>query len=110
MAEVSEVSDYRYDMMEEEGSWVYARPDALLSVDKPVVVADGVDMVTVTARVRPGLELISFYVDGQYVGERPVVAGYATLEVLSDVPGQIRVRAGDDCRYPVNEVIINAKS
>lgn len=98
--------------VEPEGEWVYEVLPALISVDKPVIVADGVDTATVTAQVPDGVNEITFY--NADTGEEILTAQVdsemhtATMQVSMTTPGMIRIRAGDQTITRRNEVVVSA--
>ena len=81
-----------------------------ISVDKTNIQANGVDTVTVTAIVAPGVENITFYSadTGSVLGIQAVDDNKATLPLTATVPGVIKVRAGEQTKTRLNEISIVA--
>lgn len=80
--------------------------------DKPNIVANGVDTAVVTAQVPVVLTEITFYNTdtGETIAIQAVdpVTHTATLQVTATTPGTVRIRAGQETRTRLNEVVINA--
>lgn len=90
-----------------EAEWNLAFKAAALTVDKPSIIADGVDSAVITATCPAGLAELTFYVDGEPI-TRPVTQGVASLEITADIPGQISIIAGiAPLKNIVNEVVIH---
>lgn len=85
----------------------------LVSVDKSTIIANGVDVATVTARVPEVLTKITFYHanTGAVIAAVQVdpVTHTATLQVTATTPGVIRVRAGEKTTGRLNEVEVTAQ-
>ena len=84
----------------------------IVTNDKVVIQADGLDTATVTAEVHPDLTEITFYHadTNAVISTVPVdpVTHKATLQVTATTPGVIHIRAGEPTITRLNEVIINA--
>jgi hypothetical protein len=98
--------------VESEGTWLYDVLPAVLSVDKPVIRADGADTAVATAEVPVGTTEITFYHSDtdDVITTVPVdpVTHTATFQITATTPGAIRIRAGEPTRTRLNEVVINA--
>lgn len=98
------------ECVEPEGKWVYEVLPALVSVDKQVIIADGVDTATVTAQVQDGVDYIIFYnaETDEIITTSPVDpnTNTATMEVNMTTPGILIIRAGEKTLTRWNEVII----
>ena len=109
-----EISDFSVNCIEPEGEWLYELLPAIMSIDKPEIVANGIDAATITAEVPPELaEIVLSHADtSEVLATIPVdpEAHTATLQVMATAPGTIRIRAGYQTITRHNEVTINASS
>jgi len=89
------------------GKFVYIEA----TVDKQTIIADGIDIATISVKAPSAINEITFYNvnTGEAITMVKVdsVTHTATLRVTATTPGMIHVRAGE---FPINlnEVIINA--
>lgn len=98
--------------VEPEATWLYEILPALVESDKASIVADGLDIATITAEVAPEISELAFYnVDTQALIMTQNVdqkTHKATLQVTAITPGTIQIRAGHETQTRLNEVSINA--
>ncbi len=85
----------------------------IVSVDKSIISADGLDTATVTVKAHPDLaEIIFYHVDTDEpiatVSVNPTTHT-TTLQVTATTPGVIRIRAGEPTMTRLNEVVIMAQ-
>ena len=85
----------------------------VVSADKTIIMANGLDTATVTAEVHPDLTEITFYHadTGEPIATVPVDPEIrtATLQVTATTPGTIHIRAGEPTITRLNEVVITAQ-
>lgn len=99
--------------VEPEGSWIYDKIPAILTVDKSEILADGLDTATVVASVDPGVDVITFsnFETGDVIATIPVdqQTNTAELQVSMESEGNITILAGELKPLKKNIVTITAK-
>lgn len=99
---------FNVNCVENEGTWLYEIIPGILTTNKNNIIANNIDIATISAEVPNGSTQVDFIINNSPT-TKPVTNNIATLEFKTSTVGTCSIRVGNETVTKYNEVTIIAE-